>query len=330
MESAIEKASVAVKNNMVQITSIDDGYRFAALVHQSGLAPESFQTPQAIMIAVQMGAELGLTPMMSLKTITVIKGRPAIGGKDMPSIVLRSGLLEKFEESYEGSDDDYKAICRVKRKGLDGERVGTFSKADAKRAGLWGTGTWSRYPKDMLMYKARARAFQLFSDVLVGLPVAEDIQEVPGEEETLKKKARRDPLLKKANACVIESTPKEPEVSDPPPHTETNGEAAAEAPQGDEDESLLPPDESESPSAAVPENADLIAALEDLSSNTAGLGLKDLQGRVEKVFTLMKDHKPLWIKARNRSGARTNKALKDMDDVGLRKLLCECADVVKA
>ena len=178
-----EAAALALKmeGGLVQCGTIDEAYRFANCLLQGGLVPASFKTPQAIITAIQMGAELGLKPMASLKAIGVINGRAALYGDGLVGVVLSKGQLEDLEERFEGANDDLTAIVTVKRKGVASPRICTFSVADAKKAGLWGKDTWSKYPKDMLMHKARARAFKLFADILCGLPVYEDIREVPAE-----------------------------------------------------------------------------------------------------------------------------------------------------
>src|SRR5690606_41914131 len=55
--------------------------------------------------------------------------------------------------------------------------------ADAKTAGLVGKqGPWSQYPKRMRQMRARGFALRdMFADVLRGMPVAEDLQDMPTE-----------------------------------------------------------------------------------------------------------------------------------------------------
>jgi hypothetical protein len=339
--TAIERAPVAMKNGLVQLTNIDEAFRFAKAVQISGLAPSSFKSPEAILIATQMGAELGLTPMMSLKTISVVNGRPAIGGKDMPSIVLRSGLLETWNEVFEGAGDDLTAVCRVKRKGIEGERVGRFSVADARRAGLWGTATWAKYPRDMLTYKARARAFQLFADVLAGLPVAEDISDVLTEKTSPAPQERKiDPLLVEVQGAVVEETTETvvpttttgtSTTSTTEAHIANEPEPEAEPPAPETlatpDESVKPKDLFAEPQPEIPTNADLLAALNELASNTAGQKTAELRARIEQAWKMLPADK--WNDALKRAST-TEKGLQKLDPVGLRKLLCSCVDAVKA
>ncbi len=351
MTNELAKAEVPVTNGMVQISTIEGAYRYADLVHKSRLAPACFETVEQILVAMQMGAELGLTPLASLSTIQVIKGKPSLGGKDMPSFVINSGQLEKFDESYEGSGDDMKAVCVIKRKGLDSVCRVTFSVGDAKRAGLWGTQTWAKYPKDMLKYKARARAFPtLFGDVLRGMPIAEDIQEVAAVAEKPKKK-RRDPLLKNAEATVVEPEPETTtgaakhahETEDAPTDPVISSPSGSDGPA--EVAEVTPPDTASEADAAsadllddIPDNADLIAAVEAELEGIGELDAAGLRRRLEAVYGFLncKENIKFWKAARAQveydqgKMCSTNKHVAALGEAGLRELLTACLKEVKA
>lgn len=208
-EAPKEKPQLAMRGGWMQPSNMEEAYRLATAIVKSGLAPRSFQTPEAVLIAIQLGGELGLKPMQALQTIMVVNGRPALWGNGLQGLVQGSGLLEDSKEWFEGEGEDYVAICEVIRKGMKSPKRGTFSIADARRAGLMSKDLYNKYPADMLMSKARARAYKLFSDVLCGLPVAEDIQDVAVEVSPAPAAPTTpDPLLKKAIAApVIDVTP---------------------------------------------------------------------------------------------------------------------------
>jgi hypothetical protein len=70
----------------------------------------------------------------------------------------------------------------VKRRG-EPEQSRTFTDQDAEKAGLKGKpGPWTQYPKRMRQLRARAFALRdVFPDVLRGLPVAEEVMDMPTE-----------------------------------------------------------------------------------------------------------------------------------------------------
>lgn len=157
---------------------LDSAYRLAKAVHMSGLAPKGLDKPEAIMIAIMHGMEVGLPPMMALQKIAVINGRPTIWGDGALGLVRGSGVCEYVTEKIEGIGDKRCAVCTAKRKGEPEPITRRFSVEDAKRAGLWDKGgPWKQYPERML--SMRARAFSLrdgFADVLGGLYLTEELQ----------------------------------------------------------------------------------------------------------------------------------------------------------
>jgi len=184
-----EKPPISLEGGLVKLNTLDEAYRFAQNIVHSGLAPYGVDTPEKVLIAMQHGAELGLKPLQSLNHICVIHGKPAIYGKAAAALVVSHPQLEIFEEWFEGEEgdkaadfpDDFTAVCKVKRRNIGQPRVERFTVRDAKRAGLWmkksskGDSAWVTHPKDMLRYKARARALVLFADILIGLPMYEDL-----------------------------------------------------------------------------------------------------------------------------------------------------------
>ena len=162
-------------------------YRFCTVLAASGLMPKGLEKVEAVFVAVQMGMEVGLSPMQAVQNIAPINGRPAIWGDAVLGLVRASGLLVNFSESTEGTypNDDFRAVCTGQRKGEGTPFVREFSIADAKQAGLWCQGThneklkytpWYKYPKRMLQMRARSWALRDgFGDVLKGLRVAEEV-----------------------------------------------------------------------------------------------------------------------------------------------------------
>ena len=169
----------------LELRSLDDYYRFAGGVIASGLAPSSFKTVEAVMVAMQYGAEIGFSPMQSLQLLAVINGKPTLYGDALPALAWGSGLLEELDEFIEGTGDDMVATCAVKRRGVVTRIIRTFSVADARSAGLLDkAGPWKTYRSRMLAMRARAFAFRDgFADVLRGCAVREEVEDYPVKVE---------------------------------------------------------------------------------------------------------------------------------------------------
>jgi hypothetical protein len=163
-------------------STLDEAMRFSQMIATSDVCPKDFKNNAGnVLVAVQMGAEVGLQPMQALQNIAVINGRPCVWGDAIPALAKAH---PKFEYMHEQFDDvTMTATCRVKRKG-EPEQAKTFSQADAQQAGLWNKqGTWQTYPKRMLQMRARAWAIRdVFPDALRGIQVAEEVMDIPTKE----------------------------------------------------------------------------------------------------------------------------------------------------
>lgn len=170
----------------VRLNSLEDAYRFSKYVCASGWAPKGMDKPEAVLIALQHAAELGLPPLAGLQNIAVINGKPGIYGDAALAIVRNSGLLDpkSYSETEVGTPgkDDFGIKITAAR--VDGNAQSeTFTVADAKTAGLWAKqGPWSQYPKRMLKFRARGFLLRdLFGDVLKGLRTVEELHDMPPE-----------------------------------------------------------------------------------------------------------------------------------------------------
>ena len=162
------------------LATFDDAFRFSKMVAASEFAPKDFRgKPESCLLAIQHGAEIGLSPMQSLQSIAVINGRPAVWGDAALAVVSASPVCEFVTEGIEGDGESMVATCIAKRRGYPAPTAVKFSVADAKKAGLWGkSGPWTQYPKRMLQLRARGFALRdAFPDVLKGLVTAEEAQD---------------------------------------------------------------------------------------------------------------------------------------------------------
>lgn len=160
--------------------TFEQALTFADYLADSDMVPKDFKgKPGNCLIAMQWGAELGLKPLQALQNLAIINGRPSLWGDAVIALVRGSPLCEYVNEE----DDGTQAICRVKRRG-EPEQVRTFSVQDARDAGLQGkSGPWTQYPKRMRQMRARAFALRdVFPDVLRGMPVAEELMDMPTEK----------------------------------------------------------------------------------------------------------------------------------------------------
>lgn len=154
----------------LEMRGLDDYLRLAEVLAKSEIVPTAYRgKPADIVVAMGMGAELGLSPFNALMSIYVVQGRPSLYVEAAIAIVRASGELEALE--VEGTDE--RATCRTARRG-QGEVTLTFTMEDAKKLGLTRNATWASQPGWMLQCRAIGRALhRLFPDLLRGVGIVD-------------------------------------------------------------------------------------------------------------------------------------------------------------
>lgn len=176
-------------------STLEEQYRIAQYYHKSGLMPQGLNTPEKILVALQLCHELGLNPVSNIGKVAVINGTPSLFGDTPLSLVYKSGLLKFIEETFVMDGEEVRgAICVVQRVGHE-KVVRQFLETDAKKAQLLGKGVWAKYPKRMYQYRARAWALKdVFPDVLNGLSIAEWDFNTDGTERDVTAASKLDEL----------------------------------------------------------------------------------------------------------------------------------------
>ena len=161
------------------LRTLEEMATFAEIVMTSGLAL-GHRTKESVVIALQLGAELGFTPMQSLRTIAVIQGRPVPSADGCVAAVTASGRCDYFREV---ETTDTHSTWETLRRGDAQPRQFTFTIDDARRAGLTHRDHWQAYPKRMLAARAKKYLAQdTYPDIIGGLISAEeslDLAEAP-------------------------------------------------------------------------------------------------------------------------------------------------------
>lgn len=158
-------------------TTLDEAMKFSQMICVSSFCPNDFKGKAGdVLVAVQMGGEIGLPAMQALQNIAVINGRPCVWGDALPALAKAHPLYESMDETFD--NNTMTATCTIKRRGEKAQTV-IFSREDAATAKLWGkAGPWTNYPKRMLAMRARAWAIRnVFPDALKGINVAEEVQD---------------------------------------------------------------------------------------------------------------------------------------------------------
>jgi RecT family len=149
---------------------------------KSNMIPKSYiGKPMDMLVAIDMGKQVGLGTMQSLQSIAVINGMPSMYS-DAPLAVCQSHPSFEWIKEEPITIDNGEITgysCIVKRRNHEPHTY-SFTINDAKKAGLWGKqGPWSQYPARMLQMRARGFALRnTFPDALKGIQIAEEVQDI--------------------------------------------------------------------------------------------------------------------------------------------------------
>jgi RecT family len=179
---------------------------FCEQIAKSDMIPANFRgKPENILLAVQWGREVGLSPLQALQNIAVINGRPSIWGDSALALVTVHPECEDIIETVEGDGEKAVATCTVLRKGRQ-PLVRTFSMADAKKANLSGkAGPWQQYPKRMLQQRARGFALRdAFPDALRGVITTEESRDYPDATPAACIEVEQQDMLPKTDVDIVQ------------------------------------------------------------------------------------------------------------------------------
>lgn len=215
--------------------TFEETFRVAKAVYLGGLAPSSLigklegdAAISAVTVAIMSGAELGLKPMVALRSFTVINGKPALYGDGLINVVRQSGKVSYLRTGCDTRDGQMVGWCEAKRNDTDEDKRVEFSQEDAIRAGLWQTeavvtkwnkwdkkneqkpndSPWWRFPQRMLAWRAAGYCLrELFGDVLGGIRDEFEAREIADAEDM------RD-VTPRNHTAPVPPAPPEPPVED--------------------------------------------------------------------------------------------------------------------
>jgi hypothetical protein len=171
--------------------SIDELMQLATIVFKAG-PPAGHGRAESVAMAIAFGMEIGLLPVQSVASVSVIGGKPSLYGDAALGLLLASPFCEKLDHGLTGVGDSRCGWIATKRKGQEVERKSDFNVDDAKQAGLWlldqplpadpekaakkRKASWYAYPDRMLVWKAVSHHMKdWWADVLRGLTIYEDV-----------------------------------------------------------------------------------------------------------------------------------------------------------
>jgi len=154
--------------------SLDEAMRFADILSNSQLVPRAFAgNPPNILMAILTGAEMGIAPMQSLRSIHVIEGRPTLSA-EMMTAAAKSSPACRYFRLVESTDTV--AVYETQRTEDPEPTRMSYTIEQARTAGLVGKGNWKSHPAAMLRARCSASlARAVYPDVLAGIYTVDEL-----------------------------------------------------------------------------------------------------------------------------------------------------------
>lgn len=153
--------------------SAQAAHSIAVNLVETSFVPQHFRgKPAEATAAILAGAELGLNPMASLKSFSVIQGTATANAITLRAVVQAAGHEVRVVESTET-----RAIVEGRRRGEQSWQKSTWTLDRATKMGLTGKDNWKKQPGAMLVARATSEVCRwIGADAIAGIPYsAEEI-----------------------------------------------------------------------------------------------------------------------------------------------------------
>lgn len=170
------------------IESFRESYKLASVLAKSSLVPQQYQgKTEDCALAIDMADRMGVSPLMVMQSLYVVKGKPSWSGQACMSFIkAKYGDAQPVYTGQRGTDTRGCFVRVVKPDGevIDGAEVtiamakaeGWYSKKDK-----YGneTSKWQTMPELMLAYRAASFFAKVYCpEILMGVAVEGEVEDI--------------------------------------------------------------------------------------------------------------------------------------------------------
>jgi len=189
----------------IQAETVNQLAQSVRAYRKAGLLPKHLETDAMAIGAIMFCRQLGVPPLIGIGQVACIHGKFSAYGSLFTALAQRDPdfgydevfyLDEKQEkicaENKNLNNPAWACVVRTQKKGSPFISEFFFTMDDAKEAGIV-RNVWTKYPKDMLRFKALARAYRtLYPAALNGVMMAEDLRTDWEEKDVTKQVSLKD------------------------------------------------------------------------------------------------------------------------------------------
>ena len=177
VEQTTELATNGVWENKDQFNQL---LRAANMLSQTSIIPATYQgKPQDCFVAIEMANRMGVSPLVVMQNMYVVKGKPAWAGQACTMFINSCGKFKQVKHVYTGEKGTDSRGCYVTATRIsDGIQVNgvEVTLAMAKAEGWTANTKWRTMPELMLAYRASAFFARVHCpEALMGVQLVDEI-----------------------------------------------------------------------------------------------------------------------------------------------------------
>ena len=154
--------------------------RAAQMLSQTSIIPQSYQgKPQDCFVAIEMANRMGVSPMVVMQNMYVVKGKPSWAGQACTMLINSCGKFKDVKHIYTGEKGKPNRGCYVTATRIsDGSQVDgvEVTMQMAQSEGWTSNSKWRNMPELMLAYRASAFFARVYCpEAMMGVQTAEEV-----------------------------------------------------------------------------------------------------------------------------------------------------------
>ena len=186
MENELQELVVSPQPELAPVTvwtdkkQFDQLLRAANMLSQTSIIPATYQgKPQDCFVALEMATRMGVSPLVVMQNMYVVKGKPAWAGQACTMFINSCGKFAGVKHVYTGEKGTDSRGCYVTATRIsDGVQVNgvEVTIAMAKAEGWTSNTKWRNMPELMLAYRASAFFARVHCpEALMGVQLVDEI-----------------------------------------------------------------------------------------------------------------------------------------------------------
>ena len=176
------------------IEAMGRAYKLAQTMCQADIIPLAYKNkPADCMIAIDMASRMGVSPLMVMQSLYVVKGKPSWSGQACMSFIQANPNFRNVTPVYVGEPGSDSRGCYISaERASDGAEIKgvCVTIAMARAEGWLSNRKWVTMPDLMLAYRASAFFARVYCpSVLMGVSVEGEIEDITAPQQ--KRKAEK-------------------------------------------------------------------------------------------------------------------------------------------